>query len=393
MIRALPPLSAWSAALTASIIGFGGTVALVVQAMRLLGATVEQSSSAVTALCVGIAIGSAALSWRLKMPIVLAWSTPGAALLAASAASFSWPLLIGAFIAASAMMILLGLIPMLGRLADLIPPAIASAMLAGVLLPFCLTLFSVSVSDPILVAALLICFVAARQYIPLYALLAVLVVGFAMVLLRGDMIWSANGPMLGHLLPTAPSFDLRSVISLALPLFLVTLVSQNLPGLIVLRTAGYQPPAGPLLVATGTTSLIMAPFGAFALNLAAITAAICTNAEAHADTDKRWTVGAIYGGCYAVLALFSPALVQIFLALPETVIASLTGIALIPALIGAMQSMLMNEKSRDPAILTFLATGSGLALWGLGSAFWGLVAGFGAMAIRHIITQHKKRKG
>lgn len=391
MARAIPPLTTWSAAITAAIVGFGGTVALVVQAMRLLGANVEQSASAVTALCLGIAIGSAGLSWRLKMPVVLAWSTPGAALLAASATSLSWPYIIGIFIAASMMMILIGLVPVLGRLAEHIPPAIASAMLAGVLLPFCLTLFSAGVSDPLLIAVLLICFVAARKYVPLYALLIILMAGLAIVLLRGEVILSADGLWLGQLLPALPVFDMRALISLAIPLFLVTLVSQNLPGLVVLRTAGYHPPAGRLLVATGTTSLIMAPFGAFALNLAAITAAICTNAEAHADPAKRWTVGLIYGGCYGMLALFSPALVQIFLGLPETVIAVLTGIALIPALIGAMQAMLASETERDPAILTFLATGSGLALWGLGSAFWGLVVGFGAMGIGHLITKYRTK--
>lgn len=393
MIRALPPLTAWSSAITAAIIGFGGTVALVVQAMKLLGANVAQSGSAVTALCIGIALGSAALSWRLKMPVVLAWSTPGAALLAASAISVSWPALISIFVAASVMMILLGLIPALGRLAEHIPPAIASAMLAGVLLPFCLALFSMGASDPLLAALLLVCFVASRQYLPLYAMLIVLVTGLALVMIRGEVTLPSHGPLLGQLLPVLPSFDIRAIISVAVPLFLVTLVSQNLPGLVVLRTAGYQPPAGPLLVATGTTSLAMAPFGAFALNLAAITAAICTNEEAHADRTKRWTVGLIYGGCYGVLALFSPALVQIFLGLPETVIAVLTGIALIPALIGAMQVMLASGPERDPAILTFLATGSGLALWGLGSAFWGLVVGFGAMGIGHLVAQHRARKG
>ena len=380
MLRHLPPIPAWSSALIAALVGFGGTIALVVQAMRNLGASPAQTGSAVTALCLGIALAGAALSWRLRIPVVLAWSTPGAALLAVAPPGLSWPVAVGIFLSAALMMILLGIVPLLGRLAERIPSSIASAMLAGVLLPFCLKLFGLGVADPLLIALLVGVFVVARQRLPLYALLFALAAGMALTLLRGDMGSLPRGATFGTLMPVAPVFDAGAILSVGLPLFLVTLVSQNLPGLVVLRSAGYDPKPRPLLVGSGIAWLAAVPFGAHGLNLAAITAAICTADEAHPDRAKRWTVGILYAAFYLLLAIFSPLLVRVFLALPPTVIAALTGVALIPALLGAMETMLADRSDRDPAILTFLATGSGLTLFGLGSAFWGLIVGFLALA-------------
>ncbi|MET0337935.1 MAG: benzoate/H(+) symporter BenE family transporter [Caulobacter sp.] len=390
MLHRLPPFPAWSSALIAALIGFGGTVALVVQAMRTLGASVEQTGSAVTALCLGIAIAGALLSLRLRMPIVLAWSTPGAALLAATASGLSWPAAVGAFLAAGAFMTVLGLVPALGRLAARIPASVASAMLAGVLLPFCLGLFKVGATDPLLVVLLVATFLAARQRAPLYALPLVLVVGVGLTLFRGDIGQLAPGATFGVLAPVVPALDIRALISIGVPLFLVTLVSQNLPGLVVLRTAGYEPTPGPLIVGTGVATMIAAPFGAHAVNLAAITAAICTSQDAHPDKARRWTVGILYAGFYLVLAFFAPALVRLFLALPSSVILSLTGIALIPALVGAIETMLATPKDRDAAIVTFLATGSGMALFGLGAAFWGLLAGFAALGAKALLRPRVK---
>ncbi|MBE1527052.1 benzoate membrane transport protein [Sphingopyxis sp. OAS728] len=387
MLRSLPPIPAWSSALIAALVGFGGTIALVVQAMRNLGASGDQTGSAVTALCLGIAVAGAALSWRLRMPVVLAWSTPGAALLAAAAPGLSWPVAIGIFLSAALMMILLGIVPLLGRLAERIPASIASAMLAGVLLPFCLKLFALGAADPLLVALLVAVFVAARARLPLYALLLALAAGMVLTLARGDIGPLPQGATFGTLLPVVPTFDARAILSVGVPLFLVTLVSQNLPGLVVLRGAGYAPQPRPLIVGSALAWLAAAPFGAHGLNLAAITAAICTAEEAHPDRAKRWTVGMLYAGFYLLLAIFSPLLVRLFLALPPTVIAALTGIALIPALLGAMESMMVAKSDRDPAILTFLATGSGLTLLGLGSAFWGLVVGFLALAASRWLTK------
>lgn len=385
-----PPITAWSAALIAALIGFGGTVALVVQAMRVLGADPEQTGSAVTALCLAIGLAGGALSLGLRMPVVLAWSTPGAALLAGTTAQVSWPVAIGVFVVAALLAIVLGLVPALGRLAEKIPSAVASAMLAGVLLPFCLTLFRTAAIDPLLVAVILGVFLAARQRAPLYALLLALFAGVALTLARGGLSLP-SGEILGMLKPQSPAFQPAAIVSLALPLFLVTLVSQNLPGLVVLRTAGYSPPPRPLLAGVGLASLLAAPFGAHGVNLAAITAAICTNPEAHPDATQRWGGGVIYAGFYLLLALFSPFLVGVFLALPHTVIAALTGLALIPALLGALEGMIGQATDRDPAIVTFLATASGLSLLGIGSAFWGLAAGFFALGARAMLRRQSRK--
>ena len=385
MFTKLPPVPAWSSALVAALIGFGGTVALVVQAMRTLGAGVEQTGSALTALCLGIALAGGLLSLRLRLPVILAWSTPGAALLAAAAPGTLWPEAVGAFLLSGALMVLIGLVPALNRLALKIPASVASAMLAGVLLPFCLGLFRVAGTSPLLVSMLLGVYLVARLRAPLYALLLVLMAGLLFTLARGEMGALPPGATFGVLAFTTPHFTPGALVAIGLPLFLVTLVSQNLPGLVVLRTAGYSPEPRPLLVGTGFASLLMAPFGAHAVNLAAITAAICTSDEAHPDRQKRWVVGLLYAGFYLALAAFAPAFVRFFMALPNAVIAALTGIALVPALTGAIAAMLKAEDERDAAILTFLATGSGLALFGLGSAFWGLVAGFAALGARAII--------
>lgn len=382
MSSKVPPLASWSSALIAALVGFGGTVALVVQAMQVLGADAAQTGSAVTALCLGIAIGGAVLSTWLRMPIVLAWSTPGAALLAASAGGVTWPVAVGAFVAAAAMMMVLGIIPALGRLTARIPASVAAAMLAGVLLPFCLGLFRTLESDALLVAALIAVFLIGRQRFPLYALLLVLAVGIAIVVLRGDVTALGSGALVGTLAPTTPDFDLRAVISLGVPLFLVTLVSQNLPGLVVLQSAGYAPPPRPVLFGTGVMTLAMAPFGAHGVNLAAITAAICTSADAHPDHKGRWVVGLIYAGFYLLLALFSVPLVGLFMDMPHAAIAALTGIALIVPLAGALDNMLAAPGDRDAAILTFAATASGVTLYGIGSAFWGLLVGFAAIAVK-----------
>ncbi|HEX7872613.1 MAG TPA: benzoate/H(+) symporter BenE family transporter [Sphingobium sp.] len=387
MIRSLPPVTAWSSALIAALIGFGGTVALVVQAMRAMGASVAQTGSAVTALCLGIAVTGAALSVRLRMPIVLAWSTPGAALLATSTAGASWPVAVGAFVTAGAMTVTLGAIPALERLAARIPASVASAMLAGVLLPFCIGLFLQAQTNYALVALVLAVFLIGRVRTPLYALPMALAAGLAFTLLRGEVGPMPPGDIIATLAPVLPRFEGGAILSLSLPLFLVTLVSQNLPGLVVLRSAGYAPRPGGLLVGMGFASMIAAPFGAHAVNLAAITAALCTSGDAHPEKEGRWVVGLIYAGFYLALAAFSPALVRFFLALPHGVIATLTGIALIPALSGAVDAMLADKEDRDAATLTFLATGSGLTLLGLGAAFWGLVIGFAALGIKRLLRR------
>lgn len=381
----LPPPASFSAAAVATVIGFGGTVALIVQAGQTLGASPAQIISMVTALCLGIGLPGAVLSWRLKMPVVLAWSTPGAALLAASTLGLGWSTAIGAFVLAGLLMVLTGLIPALGRLAERIPAAIASAMLAGVLLPFCLKLFLVFPTDMALAAGLLAVFLVMRRVAAAWALPAVLIAAFAVLALRGQVGLPAGTGLFGELSPVMPVFDWKAAISLALPLYLVTLASQNLPGLVVLRAAGYAPPAGKLIFWGGMTSTILAPLGAHGVNLAAITAALCTGPEAHPDQDRRWTVGVIYGLIYLVVALFAAPLAGLFIAMPTGALAVITGLALIAPLTGSLGGMMSVVEDREAAVLTFSATASGVALFGVGSAFWGLAIGFLALAARRWI--------
>lgn len=374
------PVSAISAAAVGTVIGFGGTVALVVHAGHVLGASPDQIVSMVTALCLGIGVPGMLLSWRMKVPVILAWSTPGAALLAASTLGIGWPTAVGAFLIAGVLMVITGLVPALGRLAAKIPGGIASAMLAGVLLPFCLKLFLVFPTDLALAAGLFAVFLIMRRLAPTWALPAVLVGAFAVLALRGQVTLPPGTGLFGQLSPVIPAFDLKTAISLALPLFLVTLVSQNLPGLVVLRAAGYEPPPGPLLLSTGLATVVLAPFGAYGINMAAIVAAICTGPDAHPDPQRRWIVGVLYGGLYLVVALFAAPLAGLFIAMPPAALAVLTGLALIGPLTGALSGAMAEPDHREPAVIAFAATASGVALFGIGSAFWGLLAGFIALA-------------
>ena len=384
-----------SAALTAALVGFGGTVALIVQMGEAAGASPLQVRSAVTALCLGVALAGAGLSAALRLPVVLAWSTPGAALVAASASgvgfSVGYGSVVGAFVVAALLMVAVGLIPVLGRSAERIPPGIAAALLAGVLLPFCLRLFVTVETDPLFGVLLLVTFLLVRSYRPTYALLAVLGVAAALVAVRGDAALTA--PYFGSLNVTAPDFSLQTALSLGLPLFIVTLASQNLPGFAVLRAAGYRPPPRPILLVTGLTTLVLAPFGAHGVNLAAITAALCTGPEAHPDPARRWRVGMLYAGFYLLLALFSAPLVGLFMALPPETVAALTGVALLAPLGGALTGMLSAAEDREAALLTFVTTASGVVLLGVGSALWGLVAGFVALGIGRLGRRLGKPRG
>lgn len=380
-----------SSAAVATVIGFGGTVALIVQAGQAFGASPGQIVSMVTALCLGIGLPGALLSWRVRMPVVMAWSTPGAALLAASTLGLGWANAVGAFVVAALLMIATGLLPALGRLARRIPASVASAMLAGVLLPFVLRLFKVVPEEMALAGGLLAVFVVMRRLWPAWALPAVLAAAVVVLALRGQIGLPPGTGLFGTLQPVIPAFDWRVAVSLGLPLFLVTLASQNLPGLVVLRAAGYEPPADRLILTTGVASLAIAPFGGHGVNLAAITAAICTDPDAHPDPARRWIVGVVYGGFYVLVALFAAPLTGLFVAMPPAVLAVITGLALIAPLTGALTTMLEQPAQREAAVMTFAATASGLALFGIGSAFWGLVVGFAALAALRWV--HRRAKG
>lgn len=379
-------LGAAGAAIVATVVGFGGTVALIVEAARSVGAGPQEIVSWVMAVCIGIAIASFGLSLATKKPIVAAWSTPGAALVISSSAGISYAEAIGAFVVAGLLATLVGLWKPLGELVVKIPRPIASAMLAGVLLPFGLGIFSGAAADPVAVAVLLGVYLLARAFVPVAALILVLAAGILLIALRGYLGGVDLGLGWPVLVPTMPEFSLGSVIGLGIPLFVVTMVAQNLPGLAVLTASGYLPPARAALTTTGALTTLLAPFGALGVNLAAITAALCTGPDAHPDPEKRWIVGVFLGIAYAVVALIAAPLVAVVGAVPRPLLGVIAGIALLGPLTAALGSALgAEEKYREAAIVTLLATASGLTLLGVGGAMWGLMLGLGVLGLRRLI--------
>ncbi|BAB51578.1 mlr5064 [Mesorhizobium japonicum MAFF 303099] len=363
------PISAFVAA----IVGFGGTLAIVIAAAHAVGATQIQTASWVTAICLAMAIESLWLSWRTKMPVITAWSTPGLALMAASS-GFSIGEAVAAFIVTAILLIATGLFRPLTQLISRIPPSVASGMLAGIVVTFALNAVKTVPVDPWLILPLIAAFFLIRVFHPALSVLAVLVGGGLAAFLTGR-VGGLPTPELSTLTLIAPDFTAKAMIGLALPLYLVTMASQNLSGLAVLRAAGYHPEPGPLIGVTGLFSLLSAPFGGSTTNLAAISAAICTGPDVHPDPAERWKTGPFYALAYVIFAIFGASLVAIFAVLPQSLIVLVAGLALMASLANALAIALKDEGDRMAAIVTFVVTASGLTLFGVGAAFWGLIAG------------------
>ncbi len=375
-------MSSFAAALVAAIIGFGGTVAIVISAADALGASDIQKASAVTALCLAIAAETLVLSWRHRMPIVTAWSTPGAAVLAAST-GFDMSAAVGAFILVAIAILLTGLFSPLMRLVSRIPVSVSSSMLAGILAGFVIKGAQTAGLDARLVLPLILMFFVARLWNPAMA---------ALVALGGGMVWAA---MLGltSAVPVfvfhapqfvSPIFSIEGLLGLALPLYLVTMTGQNLAGIAVLKAADYHPPANELIAVTGFFSLLSAPFGALTSNLSAITAAICTGVDAHPDHGKRWVTSLWYTLFYVLLALGGSYCVAVLTGLPKSLVALVAGLALLAPLANALNIALSKDSERIAATATFAATVSGISFFGIGAAFWGLVAGLIILALDNL---------
>lgn len=374
-------LSIITSALVAALVGFGSTIALIIAAAQAVGADAAQTTSWVAALCLSMAATSGILSVRYRIPVVTAWSTPGAALIAAST-GISIHAAVGSFLMAGALIVLAASVKPFGRLIERIPSAIAAAMLAGVLIRFVMAVFESAQGAPALVLPLVGVFLLVRLFNPALAVLAVLFVGLGLAFGNGHAQPLATDFSLSSLTFITPSFEPTALIGLGLPLFLVTMASQNLPGLAVLRASGYDtPPSRPILAVTGLSSMITAFFGAHTSNLAAISAAICTGPDTHPDPTKRWMVGPFYALTYLVFAAFSAALIALIAALPPELIKTVAGLALMGAFAGALTSALSDDMKRFPAVLTLAVTASGLTLFGIGSAFWGLAAGLVALGL------------
>jgi benzoate membrane transport protein len=362
-----------ASAFVAAIVGFGGTLALIIAAAAAVGATREQTTSWVAAVCLAMAIETAWLSWRYRMPVVTAWSTPGAALVAASS-GFTIEQAVGAFIAAALLLVATGLFKPLTKLISRIPASVASGMLAGIVVTFVMAAARTTQADAGLVLPLLAAFFLIRLVSPAMSVLFVLVGGAVLAWLTGRV--PALPPVeISTLTLITPEFSPTAIIGLAIPLYLVTMASQNLSGLAVLRASGYEPPAGPLIAVTGFFSLVSAPFGAITTNLAAISAAICTGPDAHPDPEKRWLTGPFYALTYLVFALFGASLVSLFAVLPPSLIVLVAGLGLLAPLANALSIAIAEPGDRIAATVAFAVTASGLTAAGIGSAFWGLVAG------------------
>jgi benzoate membrane transport protein len=363
-----------SAALVATLVGYGSTIALVLAAAAAVGADAAQTASWVAAVAIAKGLGSAFLSWNTRVPVVLAWSTPGAALIAASS-GIGIHEAVGAFVLAGTLIALTGAVPALSRAITAIPAAVAAAMLAGVLLPFVMAVSLNAAALPALILPLVAIFLLVRLANPLFATLVTLAAGIALALVQPGAALPA--PVFDPLPFTfiAPAFDPAVLLGLGVPLYLVTMASQNLPGFAVLRANGYAPPVRPALVATGTGSAVAALWGAHTFNMAAITAAICLDPAVEPDPARRWRVGLIYGAFWVALGLAGSLILPAILALPPEIVATVAGLALISPLLGAAAQAFEPADTRFAAAVTFATTASGVAAFGIGAAFWGLMAG------------------
>ena len=377
-------LSAFTAGFVAVLVGFTSSVAIVFQAAQAFGATPEQVTSWMWALGLGMGLCSLVPSLVLRQPVMVAWSTPGAAVLATAglAGGFSMGEAVGAFMVCALLILLAGVTGWFERVMNRIPMEIASALLAGVLARFGMQAFAALQTALPLVLAMLLAYLLARRLLPRYAVVVTLAVGIAWAALAGQMRWSAVHLALAMPVFTAPQFSLQAVMSLALPLFIVTMASQNLPGVAVMRATGYQLPVSRLISMTGLVTLVLAPFGAFALNFSAITAAICMGPEAHPDPARRYTAAASCGLLYIAVGLFGAVVTGLLTAFPAELVVAIAGLALLSAIGGGLASALAEETHREAALITFLVTLSGVSIAGIGSAFWGVVAGSVALFVQ-----------
>jgi benzoate membrane transport protein len=372
------------------LVGFTSSAAIVFQAAQAAGATPAQVASWMWALGWGMGLTCIVLSLRYRVPVVTAWSTPGAAMLTAGAAGLGIEQATGAFVISALLIALVGFSGVFERLINRVPVAIASGMLAGVLLRFGLDAFVALESQFGLALAMIATYVVLRRWQPRYAVVATLALGIAIAAARGLLDWQAVRLEIAQPVWVAPAFTLNALVSVAIPLFLVTMASQNVPGVAVMRASGYSVPISPVIGWTGATNLALAPFGAFALNLAAITAAICMGREAHEDPSRRYVAAVAAGVFYCIVGVFGATVAAVFAAFPRELIVVIAGLALLGTIGNGLAAALSDEREREAALLTFLVTASGITLFGIKSAFWGLVAGTLALVVQRARMRRAK---
>ncbi len=368
----IPPIVA---GLISVIVNYGGTFILVFQAAKVAGLSPELTASWVWSISIGVGVTGLLLSWVSREPIITAWSTPAAAFLVTALATTPYEEAVGAYLISAAAFVVLGLSSYFERLIRLIPNGIAAGLLAGILLQFGIGAFGSMTLDPKLAGLLILAYLTIKRFSARYAVVGILILGLAFLLLEHRVDLSGLKLELAAPVFTMPVFTLNALLSVALPLFLITLTGQYMPGMLVLRNDGFRTSANPIVWVTGLGSLVMAPFGSHAMNVAAITAAICTGPEAHQDPSKRWVAGIAAGVFYILVGVFGVTLAAVFMAFPATFITTLAGLALLGTIGGSLAGAMADIKSREAALITFLASAANITLFGIGGAFWGLVIG------------------
>lgn len=368
----------------AVLIGYASSAAIIWQAAIVAGATTAQISGWMTALGLAMGVSTLTLTLWYRVPVLTAWSTPGAALLVTGLQGEA----IGVFIVTNALIVLCGITGLFARLMRIIPHSLAAAMLAGILLRFGLQAFASLDGQFTLCGSMLLVWLATKAVAPRYAVIAAMIIGIVIVIAQGDVV--TTDVVFKPVLPTyiTPDFSFAHSLSVALPLFLVTMASQNAPGIAAMKAAGYSAPVSPLIVFTGLLALVFSPFGVYSVGIAVITAAICQSPEAHPDKDQRWLAAAVAGIFYLIAGLFGSAITGMMAALPVSWIQMLAGLALLSTISGSLYQALHNE--RDAAVVAFLVTASGLTLVGIGSAFWGLIAGGVCYVVLNLIADRNR---
>jgi benzoate membrane transport protein len=385
-----------TAGIVTALVGFTSSFAVVLTGLRAVGASPAEAASGLLALCITMGVACVVLAWRYRMPVTVAWSTPGAALLAATGlVEGGWPAAVGAFLVVAALILLTGLWPHLGRLIARIPPSIAQAMLAGVLLPLCVAPITGIVVNPwgvvpVVLTWLVFIRVAPRWAVPLAFVAAAIVVGISLAQ-AGERVDPAL--LVPRLALTMPTLTVGAVVGIAIPLFIVTMASQNVPGVAIMRSFGYDVPWRPSMLVTGIGTALAAPAGGHAINLAAISAALAASPEADADAKRRWIAGVTTGVAYLALGASSAAFATLVLLAPEAVIPAVAGLALFAAFGSAVQQAIDDPGERLPAVITFLVAASGIAIAGVSAAFWALVAGLVVRFVLHAGRKHRAGAG
>lgn len=363
------------------LVGFTSSAVIVFQSATQLGATPDEVSSWLFALGLSIAMTCIGFSLYYRMPILTGWSTPGAALMVTSLNDVTMPEAIGAFMFAGFLTIFVGATGLFKKLITRIPHSLSSAMLAGILFHFGLNVFIAMQEQFALVCTMLITHLFGKRFFPRYTILFVLIIGVSIAFSEG--LFRTEGLHLTLATPilTMPVFSPATLISIGIPLFFVTMTSQNIPGMAVLNASGYKPPISSIVSWTGLATLLLAPFGCYSVNLAAISAAVCTGEEADPDPKKRYRATLFAGFCWLVIAILGSTVVTLFSAFPNALILAIAGIAMISTIGTSLKNALDKENEREPALITLLISSSGMSLFGLGSAFWGIIAGTLAIVI------------